>query len=380
MDDSLFPTEADDPVFGMLDFVREAAVTTEVAAVAVHPRRVHPSQRPKDPMHEASSRLKEAISEFHDAAKEAEGLEEIAIRLRRKQKKLPGDAEASSKIKRAAVARSAAEDASREVLRRRFEQFDLKREEATRETRRRAHAESLEKDLDFAVIQELDDALTRATRLCEIAESILSKEPLEALTPSERAWCKWSRADTCVAAEHPFVYRLLVETAHRDPNACGELGAALAASYVAGDTALQQGSPVPLPVRRAMTLVRAAVHPSPVTLAAVHHLANLAPAITCASGDDPLKRAMLWSVALCALPLMNLGGEEARAALSVALPALGERVYTDLLPDAGVKLLVVYLGSGALNEVWTLRFARTFVDERDKDAQRAVARVPPARV
>ena len=204
MDDSLFPTEADDPVFGMLDFVREAAVTTEVAAVAVHPRRVHPSQRPKDPMHEASSRLKEAISEFHDA-------------------------EASSKIKRAAVARSAAEDASREVLRRRFEQFDLKREEATRETRRRAHAESLEKDLDFAVIQELDDALTRATRLCEIAESILSKEPLEALTPSERAWCKWSRADTCVAAEHPFVYRLLVETAHRDPNACGELGAALAA-------------------------------------------------------------------------------------------------------------------------------------------------------
>ena len=358
--------DAADPLFPMVSFLYDSACTSEVAramfdgdteavagprraaATAVR-RRVHPSKLPDAAANEAAAQFTRAV-----AAEEAAGGEKKQPRSRKRR----GDKDAD-------VPPDVTKAASTLVLARaaQFKLIEQDRDRELRETRRRTRRSEAAASVDVAAMKQLEEAVARAWRLVAITEDMNRvSDPVQALLPHEREWATWTPAEAALM-QHPFVSELLKQTAHRAADDAEGVAAASCAAFV-GQSPAEAG--VPRGIRCAMTLLRASVQPNALTLGSLHALAQVQPWISCAADRDPVARAMLWRVAICALPLMNLSPVALPRALGSAMCALGAAAYTVTSPAQGVRICYLRIFSGCHNVVWTLRFGRAACDEKLK--------------
>ena len=360
----------DDPLFPMVSFLHDAAQTDAVVGAMFsgqrerelvraqcssssggggggQRRRVHPSQLPDAAANEAAAAFKAALS----AADESEQAGDPAKTKRQKH--------------------TDAATAGARLLLTRAEQFKVlerDRELAVAEARRRVQRANAAAQVDAAAVEELDGAVARAWRLVAIAEDLnRAEDPQAALLPSERADADWTREEAALV-QHPFVAELLKQTAHRAQDDAEGVAVAACEAFLGRDTPTS-----PRGVRCAMTLLKQACGPGGVTLAALHPLAQLHPWIACAADRDPVARALLWRVSLCALPLLRLAPVVAPRALGAAMGALGAAAYTVTTPAQGIRIVYLRIFSGCHNLIWTLRFGRAACDERLKLLREATA-------
>lgn len=223
-----------------------------------------------------------------------------------------------------------------------------------------AKAADAEAEVDESALMELDAAVKRAWELVALTEDMERvDDPMLALPLAQRASAKWTRAEAALM-QHPFLAQLLKQTAHRAADDAEGVAVASCSAFLG--LSLDE---VPVGIRRAMVLLRSATDGS-VTLGALHPLAQLEPWIACAVDRDPVARALLWRVAICALPLLRLSPVQAPRALGAAMGALGAAAYSVTTPAQGVRICYLNIFSGCHNVVWTLRFGRSACDERLK--------------
>ena len=228
----------------------------------------------------------------------------------------------------------------------------------------------------------LETAAQRCERLARFVESFLSSraEPFDLLDAAEKETCGWSSADAALA-QHPFVARLLSETAHVwCDDAMGAVGGAIALVHIRSGA--RGGARVPpdpsdsriqLEMRATMTLVKLAVHPAPhLSFEALHPLAELDTAVQWAAAHHPVARSMVWRACICTLPLLRANPVGAVQALGAALPQLVAELLT---PRFGAQVVYDRCFSGDPHLVWAAEYAAAACAAEQTDVRRAEAGV-----